>query len=157
MRGLLDYCMRRKGRFLIFFIAFVVSGLLGYQGVTLWARHRAEEAQSQQADSIQATAGELGEVEVPKTGTLANQKDPNKELVSDYSSGKTSVAVSAAQTGTFPFDFGRDLKPDITAVEPGAKVGRTAERELIRTVAKGIFGCSTLMLALRFLSDRYLR
>lgn len=135
MQRCLDYLMRRKGWFLALLTVFALGGFLGYQAVTTWKQYQ---------------------IEVPHTGG-DNQKYPNDCIMSDYSSGKTTVSDTLAQMGTFPFDFDRDLKPGMSAVSAVATDTPTGTREVVRTVAKVVFGSSVLALVLHFLSDHYLR
>lgn len=152
MRGCLDYCMRRKGRFLLLLLAFLLSGLVSYRLITNLASREAP------SDQISAEHGsDQSLIEVPKTGG-GSAKRPGDTLVSDYSSGQTTVAGSSAQMGTFPFDFGRDLKPGMKGTS-GNSTPESAEpgRKIVRKIAGGVFICSALALGVRFLSDRYLR
>lgn len=150
MRGWLDYCMRRKGWFLLFLVIFVISGCLGYQGLVAW-------------HVLQATDGEVNstaqvEIEVPHTGlTTDESKHPEDGLVSAYSSGKTTTTEDQAQVGTFPFDFGRDLRPGTNAIVEATTTSKNPVREMVRTAAKWIFTGSVLALALHVISDRYWR
>lgn len=150
MRGL-DYLMRRKGRFLVLLAVFAVGSFLGYQAIMAWG-----QAQTGSDTAVGTTTDMADKIEVPHTGG-EYQKHPEDGMVSDYSGGRTTVSDTLAQVGTFPFDFERDLKPGMGEATVTAVDVSMGAREVIRTVAKVVFGSSVLALALHFLSDRYLR
>ncbi len=150
MRGWLDYCMRRKGWFLLFLVIFAVSSYLGYQGLVAW---RTLQAANDDSSTAQV------EIEVPHTGaTDTETKHPEDGLVSAYSGGKTTTTDNQAQVGTFPFDFGRDLRPGMsTTINEATPETESTTREVVRTVAKWVFAGSALALVLHVLADRYWR
>lgn len=161
MRRLLDFLMRRKGRFLLIVPAFLLSEQLGYNIVIVCQAGAAETAAApteavievpRTGAGVETTAKEPADAHAkPKTAS----KQPSQCYVSAYSGGRTTAGAGKRQLATFPFD----LRPPVVATEAAqAQPAKTETwRRVVKAVATGVLTCSALALVGHVVSDRYLR